>query len=184
MLFCFWFARCLFWPFWNCKMHLYLCLADAVFFIDSRSSPFRALSVPPPPISIPPRSFSVSPRDVRATSVPPLYNSPLSPLDILSEYDREPFQRALSPTPIKCGRWAPRSNEVAYDSDGNLLMMIFLLKCTGINLGIISILIFFCSKAYESNCILPKPDSREQEAFTHYYIIIIWFDFIWFIQQL
>lgn len=107
-------------------MHLSVSCADAVFFIDSRSSPFRALSVPPPPISIPPRSYSVSPRDARATSVPPLYNHPLSPLDILSEYEREPFQRALSPTPIKCGRWAPRSNEVAYDTDGNLLMMFLL----------------------------------------------------------
>lgn len=113
---------------------------NAVFIIDSRSSPFRALSVPPPPISIPPRSLSVSPRDIRATSVPPLYNSPLSPLDILSEYEREPFQRALSPTPIKCGRWAPRSNEVAFDSDGNLSVLF----CnTGQSIfGIISIILF------------------------------------------
>lgn len=120
---------------------IYLCLADAIFFIDSRSSPFRALSVPPPAISIPPRSLSVPPRDARATSVPPLYNSPLSPLDLLSEYEREPFQRALSPTPIKCGRWAPRSNEVAFDTDGNLLLLFFFK--TGINFGIISIIFVF-----------------------------------------
>lgn len=116
LLFCF--ALCFFG---HCKILkcIYLCFADAVLFLDYRSSPFRALSVPPPAISIPPRSYSVSPRDARATSVPPLYNHPLSPLDILSEYEREPFQRALSPTPIKCGRWAPRSSEVAFDSDGN-----------------------------------------------------------------
>lgn len=76
------------------------------------------MSVPPPPISIPPRSLSVPPRDARATSVPHRLD-PLSPLDILSEYEREPFQRGLSPTPVKAGRWGPRSSEVAFDPDGN-----------------------------------------------------------------
>lgn len=89
---------------------------DAVLFIGSYSRPSRAVSVPPiSPPSL--RSLSVPPRDYRATSVPRF--DPLSPLDLLSEYEREPFQRALSPTPIKCGRWAPRSSEVAFDTDGN-----------------------------------------------------------------
>lgn len=122
MLCCFRFAQLLFWPHFEIvKCIIIFVLRMRFIFVDSRSSPFRALSVPPPAISIPPRSYSVSPRDARATSVPPLYNNPLSPLDLLSEYEREPFQRAMSPTPIKCGRWAPRSNEVAFDSDGNLL---------------------------------------------------------------
>lgn len=55
---------------------------------------------------------------MRATSMAP--TSALSPLDLLSEYERQPFERALTPTPIKCGRWAPRSNEVAFDIDGKL----------------------------------------------------------------
>lgn len=90
---------------------------DAVLFIGSYSRPSRAVSVPPAISSPPLRSLSVQPRDIRATSVPRF--DPLSPLDLLSEYEREPFQRALSPTPIKCGRWAPRSSEIAFDSDGN-----------------------------------------------------------------
>lgn len=103
-------------------MHLSLSCADAIFFIgDWSSMPFRALSVPPPAISIPPRSLSVPPRDTRATSVPRF--NPLSPLDILSEYERAPFQRALSPTPIKNNRWGLRDSEVAYDFDGNWFLM-------------------------------------------------------------
>lgn len=124
--------------FMNC---IYLCLVDADFFIDSRSSPYRATSMPPPAISIPPRSYSVPPRDVRATSVPRF--DPLSPLDILSEYEREPFQRGLSPTPVRAGRWGPRSSEVAFDSDGN---WIFFLQYRSINLWHLWH-ILFCSKA-------------------------------------
>lgn len=30
------------------------------------------------------------------------------------------YTRALSPTPIKAGRWAPRASEVAYNYDGNV----------------------------------------------------------------
>jgi len=79
-------------------------------------APSRACSVPPPISSPPFRSLSVPPRDLRASSLPRV--DPLSPLDLLSEYERQPFERGLSPTPIKCGRWAPRSSEVAFDSDG------------------------------------------------------------------
>lgn len=39
----------------------------------------------------------------------------------LDDCERQPFARGLSPTPVKCGRWAPRSSEVAFDSDGNLI---------------------------------------------------------------
>lgn len=39
--------------------------------------------------------------------------------EFVDECERLPFERALSPTPIKCGRWAPRSSEVAFDEDGN-----------------------------------------------------------------
>lgn len=82
-------------------------------------APSRATSVPPSAYSPSLRGLSVPPRDVRATSVPRF--NPLSPLDLLSEYERQPFERGLSPTPIKCGRWAPRSSEVAFDTDGNLI---------------------------------------------------------------
>lgn len=82
-------------------------------------APSRATSVPPSAYSPSLRGLSVPPRDVRATSVPRF--DPLSPLDLLSEYERQPFERGLSPTPIKCGRWAPRSSEVAFDTDGNLI---------------------------------------------------------------
>lgn len=85
----------------------------------SGRSPSRAVSVPPPISSPPLRSLSVQPRDLRATSIPPLPSVPLSPLDLLSEYERQPFERGLSPTPVKLGRWAPRNSEVAFDSDGN-----------------------------------------------------------------
>ncbi|XP_031625676.1 uncharacterized protein LOC116342294 [Contarinia nasturtii] len=84
----------------------------------SGRSPSRAFSVPPPIAPPPLRSLSVQPRDLRATSIPPMPSSPLSPLDLLSEYERQPFERGLSPTPVKCGRWAPRSSEIAFDSDG------------------------------------------------------------------
>lgn len=72
-----------------------------------------------PPISAGPlRGFSVPPRDLRATSLAP--QTALSPLDLLSEYQRELLSpRGFSPTPVKYGRWGPRSSEVAYDSDGN-----------------------------------------------------------------
>lgn len=80
-------------------------------------APSRAVSVPPSPPPL--RAFSVPPRDFRASSVPRF--DPLSPLDLLSEYEREPFQRGLSPTPVKAHRWAPRCSEVAFDTDGNLI---------------------------------------------------------------
>lgn len=103
---------------WN-KIFLF---ADAVFFVGSWSrGPSRAASVPPPISSPPFRSLSVQPRDLRASSLPRY--DPLSPLDLLSEYEREPFERALSPTPVKCGRWGPRNTEVAFDSDGNLIIL-------------------------------------------------------------
>lgn len=92
--------------------------ADAILFIGSYR-PSRATSVPPPISSPPLRSLSVPPRDYRATSVPRF--DPLSPLDLLSEYEREPFQRALSPTPVK-SPWSPRPSEIAYDADGNLFI--------------------------------------------------------------
>lgn len=62
---------------------------------------------------------------MRAASLAP--TSALSPLDLLSEYERHPFERALSPTPIKYGRWGPRSSEVAYDEDGKFLC-VFLMQ--------------------------------------------------------
>lgn len=98
-----------------------LSLRTRNFIFVTGRAPSRALSVPPPIAPPPLRSLSVPPRDHRATSVPPFPHDPLSPLDLLSEYERRPFERCLSPTPIKCGRWAPRSSEVAFDSDGNLI---------------------------------------------------------------
>lgn len=59
-------------------------------------SPFRALS------------------PLRALSVDRLDNI-LDSLDVPHVYTR-----ALSPTPIKAGRWAPRASEVAYNYDGNV----------------------------------------------------------------
>ncbi|XP_055309499.1 uncharacterized protein LOC129573208 isoform X2 [Sitodiplosis mosellana] len=85
-------------------------------FSGRAPSASRAVSVPPI-APAPLRSLSIPPRDLRATSVPPFPHDPLSPLDLLSEYDAH-RQRCLSPTPVKCGRWAPRSSEVAFDSDG------------------------------------------------------------------
>lgn len=102
--------------------HTFFANAHSIFFTGPWSrSPSRAASVPPPISSPPLRSLSVPPRDARATSVPKF--APLSPLDLLSEYERQPFERdfCLSPTPVKYGRWGPRSSEIAFDSDGNLI---------------------------------------------------------------
>lgn len=97
---------------------VFFCAFRLFFLGDWSRAPSRAVSVPP--FSAPSlRALSLPPRDTRATSVPRF--DPLSPLDLLSEYEREPFERCLSPTPVKSGRWAPRSSEVAYDSDGNLV---------------------------------------------------------------
>lgn len=54
-------------------------------------------------------------RNLRALSVDRLDNL-LDSLDIPHVYTR-----ALSPTPIKAGRWAPRPSEVAYNYDGNVV---------------------------------------------------------------
>lgn len=91
-----------------------------VVHIGTPSRPSRATSVPPPFSAPPSRGFSVPPRDLRASSVQPNL-SPLSPLDLMSEYERDPFnqERGLSPTPVKAGRWGPRSSEVAFDTEGN-----------------------------------------------------------------
>lgn len=100
------------------KKHSLFFQCDSADFTGRAPSVGRALSVPPS-IAPPARSLSIPARDLRATSVPPFPHDPLSPLDLLSEYDVYP-ERCLSPTPIKCGRWAPRSKEVAFDSDGKL----------------------------------------------------------------
>lgn len=47
-------------------------------------------------------------------------DSELSPLDLLSEYERD-VPTGLSPTPVKYGRWGPRGSEVAFDKDGKLI---------------------------------------------------------------
>lgn len=80
--------------------------------ISSVFNPRRATSVPP-----------MSPYE-RATSVPralsPFRASSVEPLEPLyskfENFAREP--RAVSPTPIKPGRWAPRRTEVAFDDEG------------------------------------------------------------------
>ena len=85
------------------------------YLVGSRGRAARASSVPPLAPSL------------RASSVPPidrgLRASSLAPLDpYLSEYENEnPGERvaALSPTPVKSSRWAPRASEVAYDDEGN-----------------------------------------------------------------
>lgn len=108
-------------------LSLSLRMRNRIFFTGR--APSRAASVAPTFSSPPLSSFNYPARDLRATSVPPLPHNPLSPLDILSEYERRPFERCLSPTPVKCGRWAPRSSEVAFDSDGNLIFGILSSSC-------------------------------------------------------
>lgn len=73
------------------------------------SSPFRAGS----PLRAPSPYRSIS--AIRAASVDRL-DALMDRLDIPHVYTR-----ALSPTPIKAGRWAPRPSEVAYNYDGNAL---------------------------------------------------------------
>lgn len=133
-------------------------------------APSRAVSVPPSPPPL--RAFSVPPRDFRASSVPRF--DPLSPLDLLSEYEREPFQRGLSPTPVKAHRWAPRCSEVAFDTDGNL---IFALPSS---IQVFVWHIFFCL-LLEIDFHTTKPYSREQyqRRFFLHFCFLHQFDFVW-----
>lgn len=133
-------------------------------------APSRAVSVPPSPPPL--RAFSVPPRDFRASSVPRF--DPLSPLDLLSEYEREPFQRGLSPTPVKAHRWAPRCSEVAFDTDGNLIFA--LLSSIQFFVWPIFFVFYWKSTFTQQNRI---HESNIKEGFFLHFCFLHQFDFVW-----